>query len=142
MADHLAILAPEPLAEILGGRKTVESRLARDRRPPWGRVAPGDRIWLKRAGGPVMAVARAAWVRFWLLASEEEREALWATPGLCPTAAYRQAKQQARYATLIGLTALTPLAPFPLLLRGRAAWRLLGKDLSHQLEQQASPAPT
>ena len=65
MNYHLVILKKPYLDLILGGRKTIELRLTRARRPPGPRALPGDRLFLKASGGPVCAVATAAEVRYY-----------------------------------------------------------------------------
>ena len=57
---HLAILKKPYLDAILDGRKTIESRFSSTRRYAFGRVLPGDKIFLKESSGPVCAVATAA----------------------------------------------------------------------------------
>lgn len=75
--DHIAIMNPEYdlLAMILAGKKTIESRWYKTRRTPWGKVAPGDRVFFKDAGKPVNAVATVARVeQFADLTLEKARE--------------------------------------------------------------------
>ena len=57
--DHLAILKRAYLNLILAGEKTIECRLTRMAKPPFGVVKKGQRIYLKESSGPVRAVARA-----------------------------------------------------------------------------------
>jgi len=57
---HLAILKKPYLDAILAGRKTIESRFSRTKRYAFGRVLPGDKIFLKESSGPVCAVATVA----------------------------------------------------------------------------------
>lgn len=57
MTDHLVILRPKWLLNILDGSKRVEFRAGRDRRAPHGKVTAGDRLWLKASGGNVWGVA-------------------------------------------------------------------------------------
>lgn len=126
MRDHLAVFTPTLLAAIIAGRKTVETRLARDRRPPFGRVAVGDRIWLKRSGGPIVGVATVAWVRTLAEATPNQIAALFHDyPGIAADTAYQLAKQDARFATVIGLGDVRPIAPVRLPGRARSGWRLL-----------------
>jgi hypothetical protein len=126
MRDHLAVFTPAPLAAIVAGRKTVETRLARDRRPPFGRVAVGDRIWLKRAGGPVVGVATVAWVRTLANVTPSQVATLFRDhPGICADPAYQLAKQEARFATVIGLGDVRSVAPFRVPGRSRSGWRVL-----------------
>jgi ASC-1-like (ASCH) protein len=54
---HLAILKKPYLDAIIEGRKTIESRLSRTKRPPFGQITAGDKLFLKLASGPVCAVA-------------------------------------------------------------------------------------
>ena len=60
---HLVILKKSYLQAILTGQKRIESRFTRARREPFGRVLPGDRLFLKVSSGPVCAVATVAAVK-------------------------------------------------------------------------------
>jgi ASC-1-like (ASCH) protein len=60
---HLAIIKKPYLNAILEGRKRIESRLYRTRHNGFGRVLPGDRLFLKESSGPVCATATAAEVK-------------------------------------------------------------------------------
>ncbi len=57
---HLVILKKPYLDAILEGRKQVESRFTKTRRYAFGRVLPGDKLFLKLSSGPVCAVATVA----------------------------------------------------------------------------------
>ncbi|WP_428389716.1 ASCH domain-containing protein [Mucisphaera sp.] len=57
MPQHLAILREPYLSRILDGRKTIECRLTKNRIPPFNQVQPGDQLLLKRASGPIAALA-------------------------------------------------------------------------------------
>lgn len=59
MTDHLVILQSKWLSNLVSGDKTVEFRASNRRIAPYERVTPGDRLWLKASGGPVVAVAYA-----------------------------------------------------------------------------------
>jgi ASC-1-like (ASCH) protein len=54
---HLVILKKPYLDDILQGRKTIESRFTKTKRFFFGRVRPGDRLFLKFSSGPVCATA-------------------------------------------------------------------------------------
>ena len=60
---HLVILKKPYLEAILDGGKTVESRFTKTKRPYFGRVLPGDKLFLKESSGPVCATAKAAAVK-------------------------------------------------------------------------------
>lgn len=52
---HLAVLKKAYVQEVLSGDKTVELRLMRTRRLPFGRISAGDEIFIKESCGPVAA---------------------------------------------------------------------------------------
>ena len=64
MSDHLAILKRAYLELILAGEKTIECRLTRTSKPPFGVLKKGQRIYLKESSGPVRGVARVGKVIF------------------------------------------------------------------------------
>ncbi len=64
MGSHLAILKRPYLDAILSGSKTIESRLTKTRRAHFGRVQPGDKLFLKLSSGPVCATAIVERVRY------------------------------------------------------------------------------
>lgn len=65
MNYHLVILKKPYLEMILSGEKTIESRLTRAKTAAFGRVAAGDKLFLKVSAGPVCAVATAAEVKYY-----------------------------------------------------------------------------
>jgi ASC-1-like (ASCH) protein len=54
---HLVILKQPYLGAILDGRKAVESRFWKTKRSAFGRVMPGDKLFLKLSSGPVCGMA-------------------------------------------------------------------------------------
>ncbi len=60
---HLVILKKPYLDAILEGRKQIESRFTRTKRPAFGRVLAGDKLFLKLSSGPVCAKAIVAAVK-------------------------------------------------------------------------------
>ncbi|XAL99258.1 ASCH domain-containing protein [Phycisphaeraceae bacterium D3-23] len=108
---HVAILKPNYIREILAGRKTIESRLTKTRQPPHGRVAPGERLFLKASGGPFMAMAIAGEVLSWDNLSPtqykqiEERYRV----EIGGDDAYWEMKRDSRCATLIRLCQVEPI---------------------------------
>lgn len=58
--NHIAVIWPRFIDAILRGEKTVECRLTRVRCPPFGRIAPGDTVYIKERGGPMRAAATAS----------------------------------------------------------------------------------
>ena len=60
---HLVILKKPLLDAILSGRKQIESRFTKTRRPAFGRVFAGDTLFLKVSSGPVCGMATVAAVK-------------------------------------------------------------------------------
>jgi len=63
MNSHLVILRKPYLDAILDGRKKIESRFLRVKQHGFGRVQPGDKLFLKVSSGSVCATARASAVK-------------------------------------------------------------------------------
>ncbi|HJZ47077.1 MAG TPA: ASCH domain-containing protein [Roseiflexaceae bacterium] len=125
MRTHLAIMVEPYLTRVLAGEKTIESRFSRSRIPPYGCVAAGDLIWLKRAGGPVLASARASEVRQYSGLSGKQVDALLARwgPELNLEADFAARARECRYATLIWLGEIVLLPePQAYRRRGRQGW--------------------
>lgn len=132
---HLMIVHPRYIAPLLSGTKTLESRLGQDRRAPFGKVNPGDIIYIKPTGKRVIAKA--------IVRTVEEYEDL--TPKdinnlresyddrIMGGDHYWQTKSDAKYATLIGFSKVTMLndestVPAELLVANRNAWRIAKPD--------------
>ncbi len=64
---HLAILREPYLKFIMQGRKKVETRFAKRPCPPFERVADGDVVLLKRAGGQIVGICEVEKVWFYRL---------------------------------------------------------------------------
>jgi hypothetical protein len=60
---HAAIVDSRLAGSLLDGRKRLESRFARHRRLPYGRVSAGDEIYFKLTGGGVIGRCSALRVR-------------------------------------------------------------------------------
>ena len=124
---HLAVFVPPYLDLILAGRKTAESRFSRRRIAPHGRVAAGDVLLLKRSGGPIAGVCLTE--RVWHYDLEDTGLAAVRTEfaaALCATGdAFWQARATARYATIMTLAYVRPIAPLPYDKRDRRGWCVL-----------------
>lgn len=60
---HLVVLKKPYLDAILAGRKRIESRFTKAKHYAFGRVLPGDKLFLKISSGPVCATAIVAEVK-------------------------------------------------------------------------------
>ena len=127
---HLVVFVEPYLAYLLEGKKTVESRFARRRCPPYGYVHTGDILLLKRSGGPIAGLCEVAEVWFyrldpasWKTIRTEFTQALCAQdPG------FWQARQAASFATLMRITAVRALPPIECRKRDRRGWVVLRRN--------------
>lgn len=128
---HVAILKPGYIEAILEGRKTIESRLTKTMQPPHGRILTGERLYLKASGGPFMATAIAGEIQSF---SDLDPDAVQKIRGnydkqVCGNDAYWEAKRDSKYATLIELTEVEPIAIGPpYKVAYMKAWYVLGED--------------
>ncbi len=60
---HLAVLTEPFCSLLLDGAKTIESRFSRVRCAPYGTLAEGDIVVVKKTGGPVTGAFQAGTVR-------------------------------------------------------------------------------
>lgn len=121
---HLAIFVEPYLTAVLEGRKTIESRFAVTRRPPYNCIEPDDYILLKKSGGPVMGLALARSTQFYqlspvVLADIRQRFArqLFAQDDL-----FWIDRADKQYATLIGLEDPIAIVPITIPKRDRQGW--------------------
>ncbi|MEX0886902.1 MAG: ASCH domain-containing protein [Phycisphaeraceae bacterium] len=131
MPIHVAILRKPYLDLVLAGVKTVESRLARAARPPFRAVETGQRIFLKRAGGPFAAMAIAGEVEHHGDLDAAQLDALRRqyNARVCGDDAYWHAKRNARCASFIELTDVEPIDTGPgYRADGYRAWFVLPDD--------------
>ena len=124
---HLAVMHEPYLSYVLAGRKSVESRFSRHRVAPFDQVGLGDLLLLKSQSGPVTGVARVAHVDSYRL-----DPVIWASirnrfsAALCVTdERFWVERREARYATLMRLTAALAVEPLVLEKRDRRPWVVL-----------------
>ena len=121
---HLAIFIDPFLDLLLDGRKTVESRFSAVRFPPYGQVARGDLVILKRSGGPVVGICEigAAW--FYRLDPDSWRTIrLEFTHALCAEQPdFWSSRESAEFATLMYVSRAKRLPPVNWPKRDRRGW--------------------
>lgn len=121
---HVAVLKPGIVERILDGEKTVEARLYKSRREPFGRCKPGQRIYFKQSGGPFVATATLAVINEYenLSPPDIDRLRKQYAPTVGDSEWFWTAKRDARYACFLGLTKVKPANSGPELppLFGRA----------------------
>ena len=140
---HLMIVHPRYIAPLLSGAKTLESRLGHDRRAPFGKVSPGDIVYIKPTGKRVVAKAVVRRVDEFEDLTPEDVKNLRETydDRIMGGDQYWQSKADSKYATLIGFKSITLLrdeatVPAELLVANRNAWRIA--DESSSDHQQAA----
>jgi hypothetical protein len=121
---HLAVFVEPFLGYVLDGTKTVESRFSVNRCAPFGKVGQGDVVLLKRAGGPVVGLARVQTV--W---SYELDRGSWDVIRKRFTKALRaqdpefwKRRRGASYATLMLIDQVLALEPIAWEKRDRRGW--------------------
>lgn len=141
---HVAIIHRPFLDAILAGEKTAELRLSTHARAPFGRVAAGERIYLKQASGPFRATA--------VVDRVESHEAL--TPHRLRALQKRYAavvgaghedfwrhKRNAKYASVIFLRDVEAVSRGPAIPRSRGlAWYVLPDDADVYPECRVAPS--
>jgi hypothetical protein len=121
---HLAIFKEPYLRFVMEGRKTVETRFAKRRCPPFERVAKGDVIILKRAGGDVTGICLVE--RAWFyhidpqsLAAIREKFG----SAICAIdESFWTDRNQAAVATILLITNVTPVRKIAIGKRDRRGW--------------------
>ena len=121
---HLAVFVEPFLGYVLDGSKTVESRFSVNRCAPFGKVSQGDVVLLKRAGGPVVGIARVRTVwsyhldeASWGVIQERFAKALRAQDP-----EFWERTRRASYATLMLIDQVLALEPVEWEKRDRRGW--------------------
>lgn len=123
---HLAVFVEPYLSYVIDGSKTIESRFTRRATAPYGKVEAGDVLLLKRAGGNVEAICRAADTWFY-----ELRPQSWAeirskfAPAMRVSHDFLESRSDAVYATLIRIDDVLQIPPIPTRKRDRRGWVVL-----------------
>lgn|GEM_PF-2393032 len=125
---HLVVVHPCYIDAMLAGRKRVECRLSRLRKPPVEEVAPGDLLWLKPPSRPIRALAVAGECHYSSLEGGQTLASVVAPfrkAIAVDEAFFRDAESWARFVSLIELTQVMALAPMRVLKRDQRAWVVL-----------------
>ena len=136
MRKHLAILKRPYLDAILDGSKTIEARLTRTKRQPFGQVDAGDFVYLKQSSGPVCATAVVVDVKSYenLDSPQIAEIKKFYNKQICGNEAYWQSKSNSRYALLVWLKDIKKIRPVNITKKDQRAWIVLRKDLNYGLE--------
>lgn len=125
---HLAVCVEPYLSAILSGKKTVESRFSVYRQAPFGRVAPGDVVILKRSGGPIVGVCQIACVWSYHLDPRTFREIRrdFAEALHAQDPNFWKERRNAAYATLMSFEWVSSTLPLFISKQDRRGWVVLG----------------
>ena len=119
---HLVILKKPYLEAILAGQKQIESRFTRTKRAYFGRVLPGDTLFLKESSGPVCATASVATVKnFQNLTPKQIIELKQKyNRQICGSDEYWQSRADCKFGLLVWLEEIQPMEPVRI---GKKDWR-------------------
>jgi len=124
---HLVIVKKHYLEAILGGRKQIESRFSKAKRPYFGHILPGDKLFLKLSSGPVCATASAAAVKKFENLTPEQIIGLKRqyNDHISGSEAYWRSKQDCRFGLLVWLESVRRIEPVRINKRDWRAWVVL-----------------
>jgi ASC-1-like (ASCH) protein len=136
MRKHLAILKRPYLNAVLDGKKTIEARLTKTKRQPFGQIDVGDFVYLKRASGPICATAKVSAVKIYENLSRLEISKIKKlyNKQICGNQSYWQSKSDSRYALLIWFEDVKEISSVNISKKDQRAWVILRKDLNYGLE--------
>jgi ASC-1-like (ASCH) protein len=128
--NHLVILKKPYIEAIIEGRKTIESRLIKTRRPYWGKILYGDKLFLKQSSGPVCAAAKVMKVRYYenLTAAKIQELKNKYNKQILGDDDYWQSKSDCRYAVLVWLGKVKVIKPVLIKKLDWRAWVVLSDN--------------
>jgi ASC-1-like (ASCH) protein len=121
---HIAVVL-EPYAElILRGRKRIECRFSSVRKPPFGCVRRGDKLWFKISSGPLVAVARVQRVLYFHPVASDTVRAIYSDygQGICADSKFYRDCRRAQYVTLVLFGPARGIHPVRQAKSDRRAW--------------------
>ncbi len=127
---HVAIVSPEYLPLIEKRIKIVESRLSKHRIVPFESVEAGDIILLKQTSGMIQMVAMAGFAEYSSTATGDDISSVLAPhfDALAYQPGFLEAKQDARYVSLIGLNDVQRVSDTRMRRRRRSGWDVFAPE--------------
>jgi hypothetical protein len=121
---HLAVFVEPYLTAVLQGKKTIESRFAVTRRPPYLCIEPQDYIILKKSGGPILGLALAKSISFYRLSPGvlKDLRNRFADKLFAQDDNFWTERAEKQYATLIELDDAIAINPLSVAKRDRQGW--------------------
>lgn len=134
---HLAIFNEPFLSLLLKGEKKIESRFSINRVPPFMKVAKGDVVLIKEAGGPIIGLFVAGDVTYFqnlkpaILNDMESRYGSLICTSYDPN--FWENRKAAKYATLISVDMIKELHPFKDGKSDKTGWSVVRTGISNSL---------
>ncbi len=125
---HLGIFSEPFLTYMLEGKKTIESRITKNKVSPYQKITKEDVVFIKKSSGPVLGFFTIKEVLFFDLATtpiETIKENY--NKQLCVDETFWKNKSSSRYATLMIIDKLIKLKPFSIPKKGMQTWIKLKK---------------
>jgi predicted transcriptional regulator len=120
---HLAVMVEPYLTYILEGKKCIESRFSKHAIAPFCQIESGELVLLKLTGGPVVGCFTTDTVEFVNL-NDQERARLRQdySEAICADDDFWKAREDKRYATLVGVRNARELRAAPVAKSDRRGW--------------------
>ena len=143
MNNHLVILKKPFLDAILAGQKKIESRFSKAKPAAFGRILPGDRLFLKISSGPVCATATVVAVESFedLTPAEIVELKLRYNRYILGSDQYWNSKKDSRFGFLAWLDAVEPIEPVKIGKKDWRAWVVLTKKQDFGLLKTTAEPP-
>jgi hypothetical protein len=132
---HLAILVDPFYTWLMDGTKTIESRFSRVQCAPYGTLAEGDIIAVKKTGGMVSGAFLAGHVRSYQLTPQRVAQLRdkYADRICARDEEFWQQRTDCAYATLVDVTHIRPLPGLAFPKKDRRGWVQLTRASAQQV---------
>ena len=125
---HLGVFTEPCLTYMLDGKKTIESRISKNRIAPYNKISTDDIVVVKKSGGGVVAyftIKEIIFVDLKEVSICEIRDKY--NKELCVSEEFWEQKDDASYATLMFIGRLVKLDSFKVYKKGMQTWVVLDK---------------
>jgi hypothetical protein len=125
---HLGVFSEPCLSRMLDGRKKIESRITKNKVPPYQRMTKDDIVFVKRSGGNIIGYLELDAVLFIdlsVISISEIKERY--ADGICAEERFWQSKAGSRYATLMFIRDFHKITPFSVTKKDMRTWMVLGQ---------------
>lgn len=130
---HLAIFSEPFLTLLLDGKKTVESRFSINNIAPFGKVNPGDFVFIKKSGGAICGYFVVGESHYFKTANKPILENIKKNFGkrICDNAVadFWKARQDCNYISLFEISHSARIRHFEIDKRDRTAWTVIRSSL-------------